>query len=271
MKHSAFILSVIALVLISCKPKVSPLAVYTTIEDLNWQTTYAKGNYNYQVKTTAQSNTGAVRHVVITTFDAKNLNKTIVDTVLQDPVKNLTLLTVYCTPMFEDTTNVKFTTTVYSTDGESANFAFSISVLPSEAPLQPVDGVTMYSALSGGNSYFSLTRMQPVMAVDSGEVYFYDVAPKDSSDILSGIWTSPMIYFSRSESFDYAKATASSIRSTYQSCTKDHTITKLKVDDVLLFGTATDAMGVLKIMVIEDKEGRINDRYVFSLKALPKK
>jgi len=253
-----------------CKEKESPLSVLCNIDGLNWQYEYAQGNYVYQLQTTAKSTTGAVRHVVISTFDPIYSSQTILDTILQDPIKEFKLISLYRTPVFEDTTRVKFSTTVYATDGESGTYSFSISVLPSETPLQPIDGVTLHSALSGNKSYFSLTTMQPVLAVDSGEIYFRDVAPKDSTDELSLSWTSPMIYFSRSENFDYAKATASSVINTYNSCTRDHTILQLKEDDVILFGTSSDALGVLKVMVIEDKDGCANDRYIFSMKALPK-
>lgn len=268
MKHSLYIL--VLLTLVACKSKDSSLNIYTTPDGLSWQTDFAKGSYVYQLQTSVKSSTGAVRHVVISTFDPIYANQTILDSVLQDPVKDLKLITLYRTPAFEDTTSVKISTTAYTTDGESATYAFSIHVLPSEAPLQPVDGITLHSALSDYPSYFSLQTLQPVMKADSGSLYFRDVAPKDSLDELSYSWTSTKVYFSRSESFDYAKATASMVRNTYQSCTRDKTIQDLKEDDVLLFGTATEAMGVLKILVIEDNEGRNNDRYIFSIKALRK-
>lgn len=270
MRHQLYILSLVTLLLLSACKKESPMVVYTTTDGLNWQKDYAQGNFNYALKTTARSTTAAVRHIVISTFDAIQANKTVVDTILQDPVKELELTNLYHTGSYEDTTTVKFTTKAYATDGESSTYTFCLVVLPNEQPISPVDDITMYSALSGRASFFSLATMQPVMSVDQGVLYFRDVAPKDSTDELSKTWTSPNVYFSRSENFDYAKATATSIRNTYNSCTRDQSIQDLKANDVLLFGTATDALGAIKIIYIADEEGRNNDRYIFSMKALPK-
>lgn len=269
MKHHLYLLAFAMLLLMACD-KPSPVFVYTTVEGVDI-TVGAKGDYNYELRTTARSTTGAVRHIVISSFDAIYGNQILLDTIFADPLKDIELRTIYHTNIFSDTTSVRISSMAYATDGETATTSTNIIVLPMDKPIEPIDDITLYSALSGKPSHFSLTKLQPVLAVDSGEIYFRDVAPKDSlSEALSYSWTSPDIFFARAESFDYAKATAATIGATYIGCTRDHTIQELKPNDVLLFGTATNALGVIKLIYIVDDAGRLNDRYIFSLKSISK-
>jgi len=269
-KHQLIILSAIVLALLSCK-KESPLYVYTTVDGFNWETTLAQGDYTYRLRTIARSTTGAVRHIVISTFDTRYGDRIVLDTTLADPVKDLDMMCSYRTPVFEDTTRVDFSVKAYATDGETASSSFLMKVLPSSTPLPSVDNITMYSNLSGKASCFSLVNRTTFMKCDTLDIkslYFYDVAPLDSSDNLALMWRSNDIFFARSESFNYAEATSAMVKSAYETCQRAHTIQNIKYDDVLLIGTATEALGVLKVNYVLDESERVNDRYNFSMKLI---
>ncbi len=270
MKHQSPILLPLFLLLMACN-KPSPVFVYTSVQGGDVSHGVA-GDYNYELRTIARSTTGAVRHIVLSSFDAVYGNQTLLDTIFADPLKDVDLRTIYHTAIFEDTTSVRISSSAYATDGETATTSIYLTVLPSNQPIQPLDDITLYSALSGRPSFFSMTRLQTVLAVDSGEVFFRDVAPEDSlSQELSYSWTSPDLFFARAQSFDFAKATASTIRTTYAGCTRDHTIQDLQSNDVLLLGTANEALGAIKLIYIADESDTANDRYIFSLKSLSKK
>ncbi|MCQ2347943.1 MAG: hypothetical protein MJZ65_02010 [Paludibacteraceae bacterium] len=270
MKSKLILVCSIALGLMACEGrKESPVFAYTSVENFSTNSDKLQGDTYCQLYTEARSTTSTVRRITITSFDEVYLNQTVLDTVFQDPLKEIKMHTLYHTNVFEDTTLVTFTTTAYATDGETSSLSLRVWVAPTEQKLRPIDDVTLYSALSGQSSYFSLETMTAVLADTTMKgLYFRDVAPTDSSDVMSRSWTSPNVYFARFESFDYSEATKTSIVSAYKSCKCDHTILALRNDDVILFGTENKALGAIKIIYIGDGEGNKDDRYVFSIKAL---
>lgn len=269
MKNRLIIICLGALCLMACKKeKESPIFTYTSIVDID-ESNVMDGDANYRLQTIARSTTAAVRHIVISSYDAVYLEQIVLDTTFQDPLKEVDFYTLYHTQLYEDTTLVTFTTTAYATDGESMSLPLRVWVLPSEQRLRAIDDITLYSALSGRPSFFSFETMTVIQGDSTLEgLYFRDVAPKDSLDEMSYSWTSPNVYFARFESFDYGEATSSSIIAAYKNSKRDHTIQQLKANDVILVGTENKALGAMKIIYIDDQADTINDRYVFSLKAL---
>lgn len=270
MKYRLIIICFLALGLLSCE-KESPLVVSVNIEGLSWRNEAAKGNTPYRLIVSSRSTDAAIRHIKIATFDLVRGDKLVADTILGDPVKSSELYVKYHTPMFEEKTVVNFSIDVYATDGEHVNTKMFLVVLPSDQKLPSFDGISLYSDLSGKASCFSLDTKTVFMKSDTASVkgfYFQDVAPSDSSDVLSCIWHSKDLSFAKAESFNFADATTTMVKNAYSSCQHTHTIQSLKNDDVLLFGTEDDALGVLKIMAVYDEPGKENDRYNFSIKII---
>jgi len=269
MKHKLILLVLLGIGLFSCKEKESPLIVLANIEGLSWRAETAKGNTPYRIKIEARSTTAAISHITMSAYDIIYGNSIVTDTLLADPVKDVVLYVNYCTPVFEAQTTVNFDIQVYATDGEHVATKMFLDVQASDYKLPSLDGLTLYSDLSGKPSCFSLLTKSTFLKKDSASIvgsYFQDVAPADSSDVLSCIWQSKDISFAKAESFNFADATANMVINAYSACQPVHTIQNLKYDDVLLFGAGLNALGVLKIMNIQDESGTDNDRYNFSIK-----
>lgn len=267
------ILCFVSLCLIACeREKESPLFAYLQFEEFNWEVESAQGNYTYRLKLRARSTTSTIRRIKITMYDPIHLNGVVLDSILEDPIKDFNTYIPYKTPVFNEHTRVQITLFAYANDGETIQYKIEPLVLASDRPLRPIDNVTLYSALSGRPSYFSLNTMTAIMGDTSmTDLYFRDVAPIDSLDRMSYSWTSPNIYFARFESFNFAEATVQSITNAYKECNRDHVIQNLIADDVLLFGTADIALGTIKIIYIADEAEKANDRYIFSIKAISEK
>lgn len=259
--------------LIACESKKeSPLFAFLQFEEFKWEVESAQGNYTYRLMLHARSTTSTIRHIKVTTYDPIHQNGVILDSILEDPIKDLKAYIPYKTPVFNENTRVQITIYAYANDGETIKYSIEPLVKSSDSPLRPIDNVTLYSALSGRPSYFSLSTMTAIIDTTSSDsLFFHDVAPADSSDVLSRSWTSPTIYFARFESFNFAEATVQSVTNAYKECKRDHTIQNLIADDILLFGTADVALGAIKIIYIADEADKANDRYIFSIKAISKK
>ncbi len=264
------LLLLVGISLLACKEnKSSPLFAYLSIENINWVVNPLTGGIGYRFNALVSSSTSTLRHVTIQSADLIHLQDSVLlDSVFVDPIKETNIKFIYVAPLLTDTARITITLTVYANDGEQAYHEIIPIILPSNEHLRTIDDLTLYSALSGRPSYFSLKTMTAIMADTLiKDLYFRDVAPLDSLDKMSYSWTSQNIYFARFESFDFGEATVKSLGDAYQSCKRDHTIQQIRDDDIILYGTENNALGAIKILLVSDAEGKVNDRYIFSIKA----
>lgn len=264
------LLLLVGLSLMACKEdKSSPLFAYLSIENIDWVVDPLTGGTGYRFNAFVSSSTSTLHHVIIQSSDLTHLQDSVLlDSIFVDPVKETNIKFIYIAPLLTDTTRITITLTVYANDGEQAHHEIIPIILPSNEQLRIIDDLTLYSALSGRPSYFSLKTMNAIMADTTiKDLYFRDVAPIDSLDKMSYSWASPNIYFARFESFDFGEATVKSLCDAYKSCKYDHTIQQIHNDDIILYGTENNALGAIKILLVSDTEGKINDRYIFSVKA----
>lgn len=73
--------------------------------------------------------------------------------------------------------------------------------------------------------------------------------------------------FVRANSFDYASATSSSLSSAYSASVTSDTVEDIRLNDVILVGRDSKAVGVFKVIQIFDEEGTLNDRYILNFKS----
>lgn len=267
------LLLLVGISLLACKEnKPSPLFAYLSIENIDWVVDPLTGGTGYRFNALVSSSTSTLHHVTIQSSDLIHLQDSVLlDSVFAYPIKETNIKFLYVAPILADTTRITITMTVHANDGEEVHYEIKPIILPAAEKLRTIDDLTLYSAMSGRPSYFSLKTMTAIMADTTiADLYFRDVAPLDSLDKMSYCWTSPNIYFARFESFDFGEATVKSLCDAYKSCKYDHTIQQIHDDDVILYGTENNALGAIKILLVSDAEGRANDRYIFSIKAILK-
>lgn len=260
------------LLLAACE-KQSELVTIMKIDNASWQKEYIPSGTDLHFVIEAESQSSAVQRITILASDNEYRDRFILDSMLAMPLKKVEFGFYYTLPYYVDTTVVKFTGCAYDGAGRTASYPIKVHVSSGAEPIRPVDGITLYSAASGGKSAFSLVTMQAeYLRTDSTAVSWFDMMSDSAHlDVLSCSWHSEVgIRFSRAEGFNYAEATTHSIAETWKNMQATTTIKQLKSDDVLLFGKEDEAYGALKIIAVYDEVGTENDRYVFSLKAIKK-
>lgn len=271
MRNLRNILSVFFLfaALTGCKQKESELILRIDTPDIDWVADYVHSGDNVRIHLKAQAQSSPIRHLTLVSYDSRYLQKTIVDTVLTDPVKRIDETIVLAIPFYNDTTTMELKGTAYNLAGDVMTYKITLDILPGDRSLHSIDGVTMYSAQSGRNSAFSMDRLTvtDTLSLLQDSLWFADaqVADEQTED-MSYTWYSHSLYFSRFENFDFAEATEQSVVTAYTNSKRNHIIRDLHTDDILLVGTADRALGVIKILIIADEAGTENDRYIFSLK-----
>ena len=253
-----------------CKQKESDLQLFVSFKDLNWKADYAKSGEPVRVNIFSKTNSSALRHLTLVSYDKQFLNQTLLDTVLSDPVKQLDFDYIYHLPYFSDTTTVELRGTAYTMAGDMITYTIPLDVLPGSKPLRPIDGLTMYSAASKRSSAFSFSLMAvaDTITLKDDTLWFGDLPQTDETlkDQMTRTWYSHTLFFARFENFDYGEATESMLTDAYRHTTRSHIVYDIHNDDVLLVGTAQEALGVVKVMLVADEEGSANDRYLFSIK-----
>ncbi len=135
--------------------------------------------------------------------------------------------------------------------------------------LNEMSGITLWSPASGKDDAFSLSLLQTVNSASASEkdVDIF-VMPEPDSENLGLSWgTRTGVKFVRANSFDYASATSSSLSSAYSASVTSDTVEDIRLNDVILVGRDSKAVGVFKVIQIFDEEGTLNDRYILNFKS----
>ena len=190
------------------------------------------------------------------------------------PIKEFGTYFIYKVPQFADTTSIELTAVAYNTAGDKQQLTLWLDVLPKEVFLRSIDNITMYSAASGKNCAFSLKRMTATdtLSLQGDSLYFAELKLEDETlQSPSLTWYSHVFYFSRFESFDFGEATQLTVSNAYLSSKSNKIVRDIHNDDILLFGTAKEAIGAIKVLSVTDEDGTDNDRYIFSIKVIDNK
>lgn len=266
-----FFVFLATLFLLASCTKSSELFVNVETVGMDWKTEYAKGESPVRLSIFAESQSSVVTRVQVQTYSSDGKINVLMDSVLLSPVKRLNMDFYYTTPSRSDTTKVEIRTTVWTQNGETCPFSLNLFVLPTVTELENYDSKTMYSAASSGPSAFSWNTFEPFYpdSVTKKGYCFYDEFSSDTTT-LSCAWSSEILLFARFEGFNYAQATLQSLQEAYENCSPTNRIRNIHDDDVILVGDQTGALGVIKVILVSDKDSVEQDRYIFSLKAKKK-
>lgn len=266
-----FILSLLCSAFVACE-KQSELIHIVETEDFDFRQQNVESGSKTRLHIIAQSQNSDISRILLTEYDSQYGDNTIFDTVFTHKERSIDYWYNYQIPLFTDTTIMRFSSQIWTETGNTITYQFAFKVIPAGGNIiRTIDGITMYSALSGKKYGFSLIELNTVFpeTLSSDTLVFFDQEQSDSTrtDILSRIWQSNGgIYFSRFESFDYGEATVASIQYAYDIGKHENIIQNISNDDIILFGTKAEAYGVIKVLLVSDEEGTDNDRYVFSIK-----
>ncbi len=277
MKKQFCFISLVLLSLCACRQS-SDLVHLIEMKDIQWQADYIPSGTNIRMHMIAQTENSTVANIKTTAYDVQHGDYTILDTTFAYPSSTVDFYYHYTTPMFMDTTTMYVTSVMTTATGEQIRYRFNLHVLPAAVKMHTLDAVTMYSAESGGKYGFSLVTLNTLYpetqttipsVLQKDQLVFFDRAQADSTqlDKMSCEWESTSgVYFARFESFDYSEATVASIQRAYDICKRDNIIKGIRNDDVILFGTKSQALGALKVLIVADEAGSANDRYIFAMK-----
>lgn len=150
--------------------------------------------------------------------------------------------------------------------GNEMKRAKIINVNVTDKPLTEFGGNTMYSSISNQFDAYDLLTGTPIYSSDT-MAHIRDLSKANPTDSLSKSWTSPVpeIKFVRFNNFDYGNSTDQSVRTAYETGIKNDTIRNLKADDIILSKINSRYVAV-KVIFVNDLNGNINDRYIFSIK-----
>ncbi len=183
----------------------------------------------------------------------------------------------YKVPAFEDTlTNLNIAFTITDVKGYQSASSKVITVY---SPVQndyltETAGHVMYShaAIDQFDAY-NLINSTPLHSIqaDSANVHIMDVSTDSvNGQTLSRKWISPAgMKFVRFNDFDYANATETSLKNSYNAGNKRDFITNITDDDVLLTKLDQDTATcffAIKIVNVIDQDSVNLDRYIFNIK-----
>ena len=179
----------------------------------------------------------------------------------------------YNAPQYsEDTTIVTITASATDVDGNSQSTSCKVNVVASTKSLVEHGSFSLYTTEENDHANgFSFDRLSLVVVslTDSSEVDVYPYLDEAKVDSLTcTLLGGNNINFARAGSFDYSNATDRSVTNAYESMVYQSRIQNLTADDIILVGREDEALGVMKILYVDDEEGSANDRYVFSVKVI---
>lgn len=130
-------------------------------------------------------------------------------------------------------------------------------------------GFKLYAANSTGNNGFYLSDLSTTLRkadTDSLDIYFYyDCSQEDWAPKCEGWKTdSKDINFVCADNYDYAKATAGTLQTTYESSVKVIAVNQIEAGNIIIVGYKGKAWGVFNCMAY-DSDSRL---YTFSYKLI---
>ena len=257
---------------ISCE-KQSDLIHIVELQDIDPAKQYVSSYEVVRLRVIAQSNSSSIESIKLTEFDVLYGDRVVIDTVFVPSEKKVDFYFNYTIPFVSDTTRMRFTSQVFTVEGDTRTYLFDLYVLSGEQKVEAVDDITLYSASSGKKSGYNLLSKNTVFYETSltDTLVFFDKKQADTTrlDQLSREWWSDSgVFFARFSSFNFGEATAASIQNAFENSVKDNIIQNIVYDDIILVGTKDTAYGVLKVILVVDEDGTEDDRYVFSAKMI---
>lgn len=207
----------------------------------------------------------------IESFDSERGNVFVKDSTLVNPLSRLDCSIAYRLPFFNtDSLALRFTVNVLDVNGNSQNASTSIQVASSDRLLSELSGITLYAS-EGENrpNGYSFSRNLPIRVSlsDSADIDFQTVLDEASNGTLSRKWTTNTnLYFVKSNSFNYAKASYLNVVSAYKASVGYHVVDNIQNDDIIIIGNDSAPLAIVKVVNVFDEEGVVNDRFLINMK-----
>ena len=153
--------------------------------------------------------------------------------------------------------------------GNVQRIKLDLHVESSDERLAELTSISLYSPFSGKEDAFSFKLKQRIKSSESSDADLDIVIIGDSTnyDKLSRKWGSRTDKrFCRANNFNYAAASKQSLEAVYNNSVTSATIDNIDIDDIILVGSQSGVIAVIKITNIYDEEGAEYDRYNINIK-----
>ncbi|MGL1885374.1 MAG: hypothetical protein OCD76_02570 [Reichenbachiella sp.] len=258
----------VSMVFSSCQEDVAPseLLVFLSPEDI-----VIEGNSGEHVliQFDAISNNSLLSKMVIQQSDDYFGLSTLLDSSLE--TSSIRYILDYVIPDYPDSTVALLTFGVLNQNNTESRIAKKVLVNKGASSLTETSGHVVFSQQSKSPSAFELSTVTPVYLADTltRQLDFMDLTTEEQGDVLSREWGSKTeLSFVQFNSFNYASASAVSIKSAYDTGSKSSKVTNVVDGDIYLIGRGDQPFGAIQIIVVSDVEGADNDKYVFSIKLI---
>ena len=239
--------------------------------------TLVAGTY-LELDITAYTSNEYIKEITISNFDADKGESIVYS---KNPcTKKYIEEYIYKVPQVsKENTQVKIYITAVDNLGNKERYTLSIMVVGSD--LQERSGIELHNPLSGKNDGLNTQTKCPIRKetlAATDEIYSFWLRQYTEEELSLSTEQMPIewntaimdgkITFALNNSFNYAEATSSSMKSTYSASIKNNYINNLKIGDIVLVGVEGEAWGVIKILYIIDDDGVMNDKMIVNLKTI---
>ena len=270
MRRFLFAVSLFALCAVSCNPD-DPSDVFVLATDSEGMA-YVQAGKKLLIRVQSLSDNYLVERIRISSIDAEKGTQLLKDTLLGG-VKRSDFYFQFTVPSYfmTDTAQLTLAFEGFASNGGSSKMVLVYRVVGG-ASLIPYDGIIMYGARSGRANGFSLASAHTLYCetADSSTIDIYDyhdTLSGDTSGRLSREWRSRTgLQFARMNDFDYSGTNQLLLNNAFKASRRYSSLKDIAEGDVVLFGRADQALGVLQVLMVADEAGNTNDRYVFNLK-----
>lgn len=179
----------------------------------------------------------------------------------------------------KENTEIKIYVEAIDNLNNKCRFALKYNVLGSE--LKELSAIELNSPLSGYNDGInietktSIRRSQLTLNDELNSFWlkqFTDEEKLQQIDYLPLEFNTSQIEsrisFAINNSFNYAEATTTSLKSAYSASISNNYISNIKIGDIILIGVDNEGWGVMKVLYIIDEEGYVNDKMIINIKTI---
>ncbi len=212
---------------------------------------------------------GNLKSVEIRSFDSLNGSESLFSvTGLPDRYSETY---IYDVPEIDvDETTVTLSFVVTDSEGNVAEKKVKVLISNDTALLKEYSSMTLYSAFSGKEDAFSLTDFKTMKSATADEktmdIFMYAESESDN-DAFNPEWRSKTgMKFVKANDMDYSKITRLALNVFYNNSNKGDNVSGISNDDIIIVGRENTAIGVFKIILVQDAAGASDDRLVFSFK-----
>jgi hypothetical protein len=254
--------------LFSCKKEKEPLLLFLSPTTISY---VANPNDIIRIELTGSSG-NQLTQFKINQRKISSLTTNLLDSVISG--QNFSFIFEYSAPIVDETSQYLLEFSLYDDSGDKKTFSVSVQVIPDNLMLTETTGNEMFSHASSGFDAFNLATGLPLHSetADSSIINIMDVTNDTiNPTTLLRKWESPAgNKFVRYNDFDYANASFSFLKNSYDAGMKNTFVENIASGDIILTKIGnpfvdTGYVAIKVIYVIDDDSTQL-DRYIFNFK-----